>query len=150
MRRRLGTWFTLVVARATGHAEAGRWPVARVAIIDDVREARTLIRVLLSRTSGTVVVAEEADMDEASLARVVASRPDVVVIDRRLPSGDGASVVARLRDLEPGAPKVLVYSIGDPFPAALLDEPDAYVLIDDDITLLAEATARLAAGTSPS
>jgi DNA-binding NarL/FixJ family response regulator len=119
----------------------------RVAIVDDVREARTLIRVVVSNQDGALVVAEAADIDEASLACIVDSYPDVIVIDRRLPSGDGASVVGLLRALGHGAPKVVVYSIGDPSPAPLLEVPDAYVLIDDDIKVLAEAIARVAEGT---
>jgi DNA-binding NarL/FixJ family response regulator len=117
--------------------------LARVAIIDDMPEARTLIRVALNRTEETLVVAEAGDMDEASLARVFASRPDVIVIDRTLPSGDGASLVGRLRLAAPGTAKVVVYSIGDPSPKPVLEEPDEYVLIDHDINELAEATARV-------
>jgi DNA-binding NarL/FixJ family response regulator len=120
----------------------------RVAIVDDVREARTLVRVLLTQTTETLVVAEAADMDEASLAHVLASQPDVIVIDRRLPSGDGATVVSLVRDMEPHAPKVVLYSIGDPSPSPLLEEPDAYVLIDNDITPLAEATVKVIAEAS--
>jgi len=120
----------------------------RVAIIDDIPEARTLIRVLLRMTAETVVVAEAGDIDDTSLAHVLDSRPDVIVIDRRLPSGDGASVVARIRELAKGAPKVVLYTIGDPFPSPLLEEPDAYVLVDNDITKLAEATALVTGGTA--
>jgi len=116
----------------------------RVAIVDDVPEARTLIRVVLSNRDGTLVVAEAADIDEASLALIVDSHPDVIVLDRRLPSGDGASVVGQLRALGHGAPKVVLYSIGDPSPGPLLEEPDAYVLIEDDINQLAEAAVRVA------
>jgi DNA-binding NarL/FixJ family response regulator len=118
----------------------------RVAIIDDVPEARTLIRVLLHMTPNTVVVAEEADIDDASLARILDSRPDVIVVDRRLPSGDGACLVSRVNALGSGAPKVVLYSIGDPFPSPLVEEPDAYVLMDDDLERLAEATARVTGG----
>jgi DNA-binding NarL/FixJ family response regulator len=120
----------------------------RVAIIDDIDEARTLVRVVLGMTPGNVVVAEATDIDDASLTRILSFDPDVIVVDRRLPSGDGASLVTRVSELGRGAPKVVLYSIGDPFPSPLLEQPDAYVLIDDDIEELAVATARVV-GAAP-
>lgn len=52
---------------------------------------------------GTASTAEEA------VARTVEHRPDVVLLDRRLPDGDGVEAIARIRDASPEA-RVLIFT----------------------------------------
>lgn len=68
--------------------------VLRVAIVDDHAMFRTGVRAELER-GGIDVVAEAEDVDSA-LAAIVATEPDVVLLDVHMPGGGGAEVMRRL------------------------------------------------------
>ena len=68
----------------------------RVLLADDHPALRVGLRVLLDRAPDIDVVGE-ADDGEAVLAAVEALRPDVVVLDCRLPAIDGMAVAAEIR-----------------------------------------------------
>ena len=77
----------------------------RVVIADDQALVRTGLRMILAETDDIEVVGEAADGDEA--VRVVAAeRPDVVLMDVRMPGTDGIAATRRIRAAEP-APRVL-------------------------------------------
>ena len=67
-------------------------PLPRVVLVDDHRMFRTGVRTEI----GAVVdiVGEAADVDEA-VAVIMATRPDVVLLDVHLPGGNGRDVVLR-------------------------------------------------------
>ncbi|MEU4427221.1 response regulator transcription factor [Actinoplanes sp. NPDC024001] len=67
----------------------------RVLIADDEALVRAGFRVLLERDSGIEVVAEAADGDEA-IALTRAHRPDVVLMDVRMPGTDGLTATRRI------------------------------------------------------
>jgi len=71
--------------------------VRRLAIINDVPRVADCGPGADQSMSETTVVAEAADIDEAPITRIMASQPDVIVLDRRLPSGDGAGLMSRGR-----------------------------------------------------
>src|SRR3954471_14693014 len=83
----------------------------RVALVDDHEVVRRGLRDLLDGEPGIEVVAEAGGVDEA-LARIGATSPDVVVVDVRLPDGDGVSLCRALRERDP-APKCLVLTAFD-------------------------------------
>jgi DNA-binding NarL/FixJ family response regulator len=83
---------------------------ATVLVVDDRREFRALARALLE-ADGFAVVGEAADGKEA-LDVVRALRPDVVLLDVRLPDGSGVEVARTLRRLHP-IPLVVLTSSGD-------------------------------------
>jgi two-component system response regulator DevR len=73
----------------------------RVFLVDDHEVVRRGVAEVLEDEPGITVAGEAGSVAEA-LARVPAVRPDVVVIDMRLPDGDGADLCRGLRDRVPG------------------------------------------------
>jgi DNA-binding NarL/FixJ family response regulator len=67
-----------------------------VFLVDDHEVVRRGVAEVLEDDPGLVVVGEAGTVAEA-LARIPAVRPDVAVVDMRLPDGDGADVVRQLR-----------------------------------------------------
>src|SRR5579875_2646321 len=63
----------------------------RVFLLDDHELVRQGLRTLLEADGDMVVVGEAATAAEA-LARIPAARPDVAVLDVRLPDGNGVEV----------------------------------------------------------
>ncbi|MFD2092933.1 response regulator [Blastococcus deserti] len=80
--------------------QAGTAPV-RVFLVDDHEVVRRGVAEVLEDDPHITVAGEAGSVAEA-LARVPAVRPDVVVIDMRLPDGDGAELCRGLRDRVPG------------------------------------------------
>jgi DNA-binding NarL/FixJ family response regulator len=72
----------------------GHGPV-RVVLVDDQPLVRAGLRALLVRGGEVVVVGEAADGDEA-LAVVARQRPDVVLMDLRMPGTDGLEATRRI------------------------------------------------------
>jgi DNA-binding NarL/FixJ family response regulator len=86
--------------------------VIRVVLTDDQPLIRTGLRVLIADTPDIQVVGEAGNGAEA-LEQVTASRPDVVVMDIRMPGMDGIES-ARLITADPGAvTRVLVLTTFD-------------------------------------
>src|SRR3954463_2402324 len=76
-------------------------PPVRVFLVDDHEVVRRGVAEVLEDDPGMTVAGEAGSCAEA-LARVPAVRPDVVVVDRRLPDGDGAQLFRDLRERVPG------------------------------------------------
>ena len=85
----------------------------RVLIVDDQELVRTGFRLFLETQPGLAVVGEAGDGEEA-IERVRALRPDVVLMDIRMPTMDGVEATAKLTSgaIEP-APRVLVLTTFD-------------------------------------
>ena len=91
--------------------EARTSPV-RVFLIDDHEVVRQGVSALLASQPDMVVAGEAATAAQA-LARVPALRPDVAVLDVRLPDGDGVHVCRELRAKLPGLACLMLTSYGD-------------------------------------
>jgi DNA-binding NarL/FixJ family response regulator len=78
----------------------------RVVVADDQRVVREGLGTLLGLISGIEVVGTAADGNEA-LALAIKLRPDVVLMDLRMPRCDGIEATRRLREHDAGI-KVLV------------------------------------------
>ena len=75
---------------------AGDQPVIGVFLLDDHEIVRRGVRDLLEAEPDIKVVGE-AGTAASALARIPALRPDVAVLDVRLPDGDGVSVCRDIR-----------------------------------------------------
>ncbi|HVK22593.1 MAG TPA: response regulator transcription factor [Actinokineospora sp.] len=83
----------------------------RVLLVDDHEVVRRGLRDLLDGEDGIEVVAEAGSVSEA-MVRATATRPDVAVVDVRLPDGSGVDLCRSLRGLDP-APACLVLTAFD-------------------------------------
>jgi two-component system, NarL family, response regulator DevR len=89
----------------------GTAPV-RVFLVDDHEVVRRGVRDLLEVEGEFVVVGEAGSAAEA-LVRVPVVRPAVVVLDVRLPDGDGVEVCRELRSRLPGLACLMLTSFSD-------------------------------------
>ena len=83
-----------------------------VFLLDDHEIVRKGVRDLLEAEPDIVVVGE-AGTAESALARIPALRPDVAVLDVRLPDGDGVSVCREIRSRMPTVACLMLTSFGD-------------------------------------
>ncbi len=84
----------------------------RVFLLDDHEIVRRGVRELLEAEDDLVVVGEASTAAEA-LARVPAVKPDVAVLDVRLPDGDGVQVCRELRSQDPTLACLMLTSFAD-------------------------------------
>jgi len=92
------------------HAQAE--PQIRVFLLDDHEVVRRGVRDLLESDPGLTVVGEASTASEA-LARVPAVKPDVAVLDVRLPDGNGVEVCRDLRSQMPDLACLMLTSFAD-------------------------------------
>jgi DNA-binding NarL/FixJ family response regulator len=84
----------------------------RVFLLDDHEVVRRGIRDVLESEPDIAVVGEAGTAAEA-LARVPAVKPDVAILDVRLPDDDGVSVCRELRSKLPNLACLMLTSFGD-------------------------------------
>lgn len=82
-----------------------------VVVVDDQELVRAGFKSLLDAEDDITVVGE-ADSGKAAVAMVESSRPDVVLMDIRMPGTDGIEATRRIRGLD-GAPEVLILTTFD-------------------------------------
>jgi len=121
----------------------------RVFLLDDHEIVRLGVKELLESEPDIVVIGE-AGTAASALARIPALRPDVAVLDVRLPDGDGVSVCREIRSRMPEVACLMLTSFGDD--EALFDAIMAgaagYVLKQIRGTDLVGAVRTVAAGRS--
>jgi two-component system response regulator DevR len=101
----------------------------RVFLLDDHEIVRRGVRELIEAEDDLVVAGEAGTAAEA-LARVPATRPDVAVLDVRLPDGDGIEVCRELRSTHPEVSCIMLtsFSEDEAVYAAILAGASGYVL----------------------
>ncbi|MGW2679231.1 response regulator [Streptomyces sp. NPDC001436] len=121
----------------------------RVFLLDDHEVVRRGVHDLLDAEPDLTVVGEAGTAEQA-LARVPALRPQVAVLDVRLPDGDGVSVCRELRSRMPDLACLMLTSFDDE--EALLDAimagASGYVLKQITGTDLVNAVRTVASGQS--
>ena len=88
-------------------------PALRVFLVDDHEVVRRGVAEVLEDDPRLMVAGEAGSVAEA-LARVPAVRPDVVVLDMRLPDGSGADLCRSLRRRLPDLPCLVLTSFSEP------------------------------------
>ncbi|HZA74456.1 MAG TPA: response regulator transcription factor [Propionibacteriaceae bacterium] len=121
----------------------------RVFLLDDHEIVRRGLVDLLSSTTDLVVVGEAATAGEA-LRRIPAARPDVAVLDARLPDGNGIDVCRDIRSAHPEIRCVILTSYDDDEAlfAAVMAGAAGYLLKQIAGNSLLDAVRAVAAGRS--
>ena len=121
----------------------------RVFLLDDHEVVRRGIASLLESESDIEVVGE-AGTARSALARIPAIRPDVAILDVRLPDGDGVSVCRDLRSQLPDLACLMLTSFADEEALfnAVMAGAAGYVLKQIHGTDLVGAVRTIASGQS--
>lgn len=119
----------------------------RVLLVEDHRMVREALSEVLARVPDIEVVGEAGNAQDA-LSQAEALKPDVVVLDIRLPDLNGIEVAARLRDAGNSAKVVALSAFADKrFVTAMLRSgASAYVTKSAAGTELVRAIRAVAAG----
>lgn len=121
----------------------------RVYLLDDHEVVRRGLRELLEVEDDIEVVGESASALEAA-RRVPALRPQVMVLDARLPDGSGIDVCRDVRSIDPSVAGIILtsYDDDDALRAAVMAGAAGYLLKDIKGSRLVESIRRVAAGES--
>jgi two-component system, NarL family, response regulator DevR len=121
----------------------------RVFLLDDHEVVRRGLVALLEATGEIEVVGESGSALEAA-RRIPAIRPDVAVLDARLPDGSGIDVCREVRSADPEIKALILTSYQDDEAlfSAIMAGAAGYVLKQIRGTDLVDAIRRVAAGQS--
>src|SRR5690349_22603509 len=121
----------------------------RVFLLDDHEVVRTGLKELLQHEGDIEVVGESGSALEAA-SRIPALRPDVAVLDARLPDGNGIDVCREIRSVDPSIQGLILTSYEDDEAlfAAIMAGAAGYVLKQIRGTDLVDTVRRVAAGQS--
>ncbi len=119
--------------------------MTRTLIVDDEEDMRLLVRAVIEAANNGLQVSGEAANGDQTIERWRADRPDVIVLDQRMPGMSGLEVAERILAEYPGQRIIL-------FSAYLDDETTTEArrlgieecLAKSDYTRLPEALWRLA------
>ena len=121
----------------------------RVYLLDDHDVVREGLKFLLEQQEDIVVVGQSATAAEAT-ARIPALRPDVAVLDARLPDGSGIEVCRAVRTVDPTINALILTSYDDDEAlfAAIMAGASGYVLKEIRSSDLVSAVRHVASGRS--
>ena len=121
----------------------------RVFLLDDHEIVRRGLKDLLER-EGDIEVVGEAALAEEAVARIATLRPDVAVLDGRLPDGSGIEVCREVRSQNPQIQALILTSYDDDKAlfSAIMAGAAGFVLKQIRGNDLVRAIRRVAAGES--
>jgi DNA-binding NarL/FixJ family response regulator len=121
----------------------------RVFLLDDHEVVRRGLHDLLESEGDIEIVGESGSVKEA-IARIPALRPDVAVLDGRLPDGSGIDVCREVRSIDPTIKGLILTSYDDDEAlfAAIMAGASGYVLKEIRSSDLVTAVRHVAAGKS--
>jgi len=122
----------------------------RVALVEDNDDLRRSMKSLLQRSPPLRVVADYPDA-ESALADMARQKPDVVLMDVKLPKMDGVECVRQLKTLLPTLLVVMltVHDDNDSLFNSILAGADGFLLKDTVPSRLVEAIEEVRNGGSP-
>ena len=121
----------------------------RIFLLDDHEVVRRGLRELLEAEDDLEVVGE-ADTAETALQRIPPTRPDIAVLDVRLPDGDGVEVCREIRSRHPEVQCLMLTSFADDEAlfSAIMAGAAGYLLKQVRGTDLVDGIRRVARGES--
>ena len=121
----------------------------RILLVDDHEVVREGLRALLSRREGFQVVGQAGSVSE-SIVEAERTRPDIVVMDVRLPDGSGIEACREIREAMPDTKVIILtsYADDDAVFASILAGASGYVLKQTRGRALADAIDAVARGES--
>lgn len=121
----------------------------RVFLLDDHEVVRRGLAALLESSGDIEVIGESGSAPEAA-RRIPALRPDVAVLDARLPDGNGINVCRDIRSADPSIKALILTSYQDDEAlfSAIMAGAAGYVLKQIRGTDLIDGIRRVAAGQS--
>jgi DNA-binding NarL/FixJ family response regulator len=120
-----------------------------VYLLDDHEVVRRGIRDLLE-SAGDIAVVGESGLAQEAARRIPALRPDVAILDARLPDGSGIEVCRSIRSVDPGIAALILtsYDDDDALFAAIMAGAAGYLLKQVKGTDFVATVRRVAAGQS--
>jgi len=121
----------------------------RIFLLDDHEVVRRGVADLLEVEADLAVVGEAGSVTEA-MVRIPATRPDVAVLDVRLPDGSGVDVCRELRDRTPGTAYLMLtsYANDEALFGTIMAGASGYLLKDIRGNDLVAAIRTVASGKS--
>jgi DNA-binding NarL/FixJ family response regulator len=121
----------------------------RVLICDDHEVVREGLRGLISRQAGMTVVGEAGTVAEAVDA-AIRTKPDVVIMDVRLPDGSGVEACRSIRETNPEVKIIMLTSYADDEAlfASIIAGASGYLLKQTRGQAVVDAVTAVAAGGS--
>lgn len=120
-----------------------------VYLLDDHELVRRGIRDLLE-SEGDIEVVGESGLAQEAASRIPALRPDVAILDGRLPDGSGVEVCRQIRSVDPTIAALILtsYDEDEALFAAIMAGASGYVLKQIKGADFVETVRRVAAGQS--
>jgi DNA-binding NarL/FixJ family response regulator len=121
----------------------------RILLVDDHEVIRVGLRTVLSQDRGLAVTGEAATMSDA-VRQAQKLKPDVILMDIRLPDGSGIDACREILADSPGMRVIFLtsYSDDDSVLAAVLAGAHGYVLKEINSAALIDAVHKVAGGQS--
>ncbi len=121
----------------------------KILLVDDHEVVRMGLRTLLERRDNIAVVGEAGTVEEA-IAAAELTEPNVIVMDIRLPDGNGVDACREIRDGRPETKVIMLTSYADDeaIYGSIMAGASGYLLKQTRGQDLASAIERVAAGES--
>lgn len=122
----------------------------RILLVDDHEVIRVGLRTVLGQTQGVAAVIGEAGTIAEAVQQAQRLKPDVILMDVRLPDGSGIDACREILGALPGTRVIFLtsYADDDSVLAAVLAGAHGYVLKEIDSPALLEAIRSVAKGQS--